>query len=420
MIKPKIAILTIRNSYKFGGVLTSVKKLYEFCENYFDPTVFYLSFDPKISANIKSLNFSNKIRKTEYYGMKAVEIGSRFAFWEPGHYVYSLPLWKEALKDYDYFFVVSGSCIVSYPLILLNKKFAVSVAATYQDDRLQRSQKLSIPRKLIDFFSKFKMKKIEKEIFNKSDYIFTISKNTKKRIDETLSYKRENIAIYGFPVSNKVNSKKLSNRRSIIAVGRFSDPRKNFDMLMRAFDNIYKQSPESKLYIVGKKPDNKKLEKYLLSDFYKNVLFTGMLDQDQLKQFYEVADLMLITSYQEGLGIIGLEAMSFGIPVVATDCGGTKDYVINGKNGFLVDIDDDKYMAKKALQILFSNGLYKQFSDYSLTFIKDNYSEKRFEAIIKYGLIKVYPELKELFAQRDIKDDLSVLDENDVKDQLTL
>ena len=45
MKKPKIAILTIRNSYKFGGVLTSVKKLYEFCENYFDPTVFYLSFD---------------------------------------------------------------------------------------------------------------------------------------------------------------------------------------------------------------------------------------------------------------------------------------------------------------------------------------------------------------------------------------
>ncbi len=420
MNKPKIAILTIRNSYKFGGVLTSVKKLYGFCENYFDPTVFYLSFDPKISANLKSFNFSNKIRNTKYSGMNAVEVGSRFAFWEPGHYLYSLPLWEEALKDYDYFLVKSGTCIASYPLAKLNKKFAMWIGTAYQDDRLQRSEKLPILRRMVDFFAQFKMKKIEKEILSKSDYIFSISKNTKKRVDETLSYKRENIAICGFPISNKVNDKKLSNRRSIIAVGRFSDPRKNFDMLMRAFGNIYKQSPESKLYIVGKKPDNKKLEKYSSFDFYKNVLFTGMLEQDQLKQFYEVSDLMLITSYQEGLGIIGLEAMSFGIPVVATDCGGTKDYVINGKNGFLVDIDDDKYMAKKALKILFSNDLYSQFSNYALTFIKDNYSEKRFESIIKYGLIKVYPELKELFEKSDIKEDLSSIERNTIKEQLTL
>ena len=413
MNKPKIAILTIRNSYKFGGVLTSVKKLYEFCENYFDPTVFYLSFDPKISANLKTLNFSNKTRNAEYFGMKAVEVGSRFAFWEPGHYVYSLPLWKKVLEGYDYFFVVSGSSIAAYPLVLLNKKFTVSVAAVYQDDRIQRVRRLSLTRKLVDFFAQFKMKKIEKEIFGKSDYIFTISKNSKKRIDETLSYKRENISIYGFPIANKVQSKKLSKNKSIIAVGRFSDPRKNFDMLMRAFSRIYQQSPGSKLYIVGKKPDTKKLEKYLPSDFYKNVLFTGMLEQDQLRQFYEVSDLMLITSYQEGLGIIGLEAMSYGIPVVATDCGGTKDYVINGKNGFLVDIDDDKSMAEKALQILSSSTLHAQFSNYALNFIKDNYSEKRFESIIKYGLIKTYPELKELFEQHDLSLDVKL--ENKLK-----
>ncbi len=43
---------------------------------------------------------------------------------------------------------------------------------------------------------------------------------------------------------------------------------------------------------------------------------------------------MLITSHQEGLGIIGLEAMSYGIPIVATDCGGTRDYVDNDLTGY--------------------------------------------------------------------------------------
>lgn len=429
MSKPKIAILTIRNSYKFGGVLTSVKKLYEFCENYFDPSVFYLSFDPKISANLKTFNFKNKIRHTNYFGMKAVEIGSRFAFWEPGHYVYSLPLWQEALKDYDYFIFKSGSSIAAYPLVELNKKFPMWIGTVYQDDRAQRAKKLSLPRRFIDFFAQFRMKKIEKEILSKASYVFSISKHTRKRIDQILSFRRENLVVCGFPISNKVKSKRLSKNKNIIAVGRFSDPRKNFDMLMRAFSNIYKQSPGSKLYVIGKKPDNKKLEKYSNLDFYKNVLFTGMLEQDQLRQFYEVADLMLITSYQEGLGIIGLEAMSYGIPVVSTDCGGTKDYVINGKNGFLVNIDDDKDMAEKALQILSLSSLYSYFSSYALNFIKDSYSEKRFESIIKYGLIKTYPELRQLFEQYDLscevkleeKQGLSLTDRLvDKKEQFTL
>ncbi|MBD3272727.1 glycosyltransferase [Candidatus Dependentiae bacterium] len=402
MKKPKIAILTIRNSYGYGGVLTSVKKLYKFCEKYFDPTIFYLSFDPKISANIKSFNFKNKIRHTNYFGMKAVEIGSRWAFWEPGHYLYSLPLWKKALKDYDYFIFKSGSCIASYPLIKLNKKFAMWIGTSYQDDRDQRVKKLSYIRKVIDFFAQFKMKKIEKEILSKANYIFSISRNTRKRVDQIIGYKRDDIAVCGFPIFVKINNKKLSKNKNIIAVGRFSDPRKNFDMLIKAFDKIHKKFLESKLYVVGKKPDNEILEKYSNLNCYKNILFTGMLDQDQLKQFYEISDLMLITSYQEGLGITGLEAMSFGLPVVSTKCGGTSDYVIDDKNGFLVDINDIKNMSEKAIKILSSPDLYNQFSNYALNFIKDNYSQARFESIIKYGLVKTYPELKDLFEEKDL------------------
>ena len=89
--KPKIAILTIRNSYKYGGIFTCLKQVYKFCEKYFDPTVFYLSFDKNISANLKSFKFASGIKNADFEGMKSIEIGSRWAFWEPGHYVYTLP-----------------------------------------------------------------------------------------------------------------------------------------------------------------------------------------------------------------------------------------------------------------------------------------------------------------------------------------
>ena len=62
MNKPKIAILTIKNSYKYGGVLTCVRKLYKFCEKHFDPTVFVLSFDKDISTCYNHKYYEKKFR----------------------------------------------------------------------------------------------------------------------------------------------------------------------------------------------------------------------------------------------------------------------------------------------------------------------------------------------------------------------
>lgn len=396
MNKPKIAILTL-DPHELGGVLTSARHLYKFSQKYFDPTIFYLSFDPEISANIKAINFKNKIKSTTYLGMKIVGVGSRWAFWEPGHYVYSLSLWKEVLRDYDYFMMKSGPATSAYPLVQLNKKFAMWIGTSYEDDRADRIKQLPTYRKLIDFFAQFKMKKIERTILRKANYIWSISKVTKKRIDEILGYYRDNVAICGFPISVKVKEKKLAKSKKIIAVGRFDDPRKNFDMLMRSFSLIYQKLRDSKLYVVGKKPKNKILDQYSGLEFYKNIIFTGVLDDKELNQFYENSDVMLITSFQEGFGIIGLEAMSYGIPVVSTDCGGPRDYVVNNKNGFLVEINNDKKMAERTLYILNNEQLWKNFSCYALNFIKDNFSEKKFESIIKYGLIQTYPELKQHF-----------------------
>ena len=70
--KPKIAILTIRNSYKYGGIFTCLKQVYKFCEKYFDPTVFYLSFDKNISANLKSFKFASGIKNADFADIDVV------------------------------------------------------------------------------------------------------------------------------------------------------------------------------------------------------------------------------------------------------------------------------------------------------------------------------------------------------------
>ena len=90
-----------------------------------------------------------------------------------------------------------------------------------------------------------------------------------------------------------------------------------------------------------------------------------------------------------------------GVPVVATDCGGTRDFVVDDKNGYLVKVNDDQDMVDKALKILSSDELHKKMRTYARKFVKDNFSEGKINSIFKIGLTRVYPELKDMFEMFD-------------------
>src|SRR6185295_4667659 len=81
------------------------------------------------------------------------------------------------------------------------------------------------------------------------------------------------------------------------------------------------------------------------------VRFLGFCQREGLRDYYNSLDVFVIPSHQEGLGIVGLEAMACGLPVVATRCGGTEDYVKNGANGYLVGFFADE-MADAIIRVL--------------------------------------------------------------------
>jgi len=408
--KPKIAILTL-HPYNYGGVLSLIKVVHKFCQNYFDPKLFFLGFDKKISAYLKSLKFSSQIRSTKYMEYDSIEIGARWAFWEPGHYKFTKLYWQEALKDYKYFFVASGTCIAAHPLTLLNKKFGAWIASTYRQDRQQRIKDFSLGRKILDKISSYKMEKIEKDILHKADLIWALSNYTKTTAENVLGKKSDKIVTCNYPMDVK-NSRALSfislnktegGERAIIAVGRFDDPRKNLPMLINVFSKLNKVMPNLKLYVIG--PNSYQGPFLHMSCFlpcFKNITFTGLISDEELNSYYKTANLMLITSYQEGLGVVGLEALAHGVPVVATDCGGAADFIVDGKNGYLVKINDTDVMVDKALTILNSPVLAQEMSDFAVKFVQRNFSTQKIYSIFKYGLAKVYPELTQWFEECDL------------------
>ncbi len=401
--KPKIAILTVRNSYNYGGILSTLKVTYQFCQNYFEPKVFFLGFDHEIATSLRRLKFTSSVKPLSYFGMNCIEVGARWAFWEPGHYSFTYRHWKTLLKDYDYFFVVSGTCMAAHPLMLLHKKFTMWIGTPYNEDRAERVKELDGVRYVLNQLAHQKMNAIEKKILSRSSFTWAISTYAKSKFEYILGHTRDTMVLCGYPIDcSKVSVvKKGGSEKIIIAVGRFSDPRKNIDMLFRVFDKLYQQMSDIKLYIVGKKPLDEKLTQFSSLPSFQNIIFTGQIAGDDLFSLYRRAHLMLITSYQEGLGIVGLEALLHGTPVVATDCGGTRDYVVNNISGFLVPINNDDEMVAHAYAVLSDDQLRERLAQGGRQLVEEIFAIGKIYALFKRGLVVAYPELQKWFEERD-------------------
>jgi glycosyltransferase involved in cell wall biosynthesis len=398
--KPKIAILSLKNSYGYGGVLSSLKVAYDFCEKYFEPTVFFLSFEPSLSTSLKRMKFSSSCKPLTYFGMNGIEVGARWAFWEPGHYKFNLDHWEKLLSGYDYFLAVSGTCITAHPLALLNKKFGMLVSTPYSDDRARRIKDLRGLRYVIDRLASKKMNKIEKFILGKACLVWALSNYSRLEFQKILQNRVNNLICCGHPVDCSVIPAIESRRdKVIIAVGRFNDPRKNAPMLLRAFRRINDTIPEVKLYVVGSKPDKKEILEFSGQPFFNNIVFTGQVSLEALDSFYKRASLMLLTSYQEGFGIVGVEALLNGIPIIATNCGGPADYVINDLTGYLVSINDDECMAKYAIDLLQNKEKLENMARSAQNFVVQKFSVTKIEELFKDGFLIMHPELKELFEE---------------------
>lgn len=96
-----------------------------------------------------------------------------------------------------------------------------------------------------------------------------------------------------------------------------------------------------------------------LRKVHGDVHWHGYVDRNVLRSLYQEADVLVVPSFHEGFGIVYLEAMGYGIPVVAAKQGGASDFVRDGYNGFLVDPTEPATITRRIEQLLHSD-LHKQ------------------------------------------------------------
>ena len=168
-----------------------------------------------------------------------------------------------------------------------------------------------------------------------------------------------------YPGINTYKFKPLENRMLfidkdfyILSVGRFSDPRKNIIFLLECYIKIFnKFSTPPKLVLAGaSSPDSKFWDLVLENNLQEFVEFRSNPSEEELIAIYQGACCFALTSNEEGFGMVLIEAMSCGIPVVSTKCGGPDSIISDSSDGFLVDIGDHEKFSESLFHLCIHKG----------------------------------------------------------------
>jgi glycosyltransferase involved in cell wall biosynthesis len=220
-----------------------------------------------------------------------------------------------------------------------------------------------------------------KKTYNKANKITVIS-NEQKRFVEKVCRRKDIIVIFQGTdekcFSPKNYDKQIKKKynicdRFLLTVSRLNK-RKNIGDQIKALSVVIKKFPKAKLLIVGKGEEKNNLKKVIKKmGLEKNVIFTGYISEKELLKLYATADIFVLTSKYEGFGIANCEALASGTPVITYDTSAARDFIIEGKTGFITKHDYREF-AKRIISLLSNTKLLKSMSKEGRKIVEKKYT----------------------------------------------
>ena len=213
--------------------------------------------------------------------------------------------------------------------------------------------------------------KLAKKAYQNADKIIAVSSTFAKNL-------KNNFGIDATIIPNIVDvsnfqyvERKKKDFFTFVSVGNLI-PRKGFDLLIESFIEAFKNDNDVFLKIVGEGPERNNLQNIVnQGNMADRISLLGYVNRENINDVYLEADAFLLVSRNETFGVVYIEAMASGMPVIATDCGGPSDFV-NEKNGYLIPVNDKNALidalkkmrrtAKDFNSLVISEICVKQFS----------------------------------------------------------
>ena len=203
---------------------------------------------------------------------------------------------------------------------------------------------------------------------NKSDTVTAVSKSLKEDTLRLFEIKNTIEVVPNFIDLEKHKPSKFSDcQRSMMAndnekiITHISNlrPVKRVKDVITTFYNIQKEIP-AKLMFIGEGPEKESVEQQCMAlGIMNKVIFFGK--SNEIDKILGFSDLFLLPSQTESFGLVALEAMASGVPVISSNTGGIPEVNIQGISGFLSNVGDVDDMTKNALHILSDAKRLEQF-----------------------------------------------------------
>ncbi|HEX6574522.1 MAG TPA: glycosyltransferase family 4 protein [Gemmatimonadaceae bacterium] len=347
--RPRVAIVTHELT---GGVGTMTRFLYRVLSESgrYEPGVISLATSARDTAGTMVRKpwtwlAAPRVIRGEDRGMPYAHIGARFTEIEYQRYRPRDVLDRE-LAAYDIIQFVAGAAPWVEAAAAIPKPKCLWVATTIVGDRTGRTGTPLTLRKIWSAIMTRYACRYEERALKRADAILALSPYTVRSLAPLVD-KEVTLAPCGVDTSMFRPAGNKNADRYILCVARLFDPRKNVSMLLRAYSSLAQRNPHiPDLVLVGEplSPEGTALlTKLGIAD---RVRLVGPTHGDALAETYRGAMMFVLPSDEEGLGIVILEAMATGLPVVSTACGGPETAVIEGVTGYLTPVRDQAAMER--------------------------------------------------------------------------
>jgi phosphatidyl-myo-inositol dimannoside synthase len=139
------------------------------------------------------------------------------------------------------------------------------------------------------------------------------------------------------------------------------DRYKGYDYVLDALVDIVKKHSTIKYILAGGYTDTEKIfieEKIAKNNLMSNVMLTGYLPEVELANHFSMADIYIMPSIKEGFGIVFVEAMYYGVPVIAGNADGSVDALLNGAVGLLIETENKVAISEALNKMIENNSRY--------------------------------------------------------------
>ena len=316
----------------------------------------------------------------ERVGLERFGVGTWLPECEWAHHLAWQP-WRGLIERFPRHIVVTGNALPGTALAQLGLPALNWVATDFLGDRIDRFRSKPLLRRVYDRLLNRPFCAIAERYALERTDVLALSDRTAAALRQVTPKGRLR-GVLRMPVEATANAPRTGYGGAAPVIGfagRLSDPRKNVPLLLDAFRRARRDLPGLRLRVVGDLTQELAISQGG-GDLLDGIDFLPPLLPADMPGFYESLDAFVISSHQEGLAIVGLEAMAAGLPVIATRCGGPEEYVIDGETGRLSGFDGGEMAA--AIAAALSPSDYPRLSANALALVRERYGWRQFRDLL--------------------------------------